>query len=633
MSNEWNHILIWKEIGDEVTSPIDTISSLEAVTCHVSKSVLNQVENCDNSKMNQLELLRKIFSSSELNITSNWLVHRDMEVLSTLVKNCIQIADDDHTQEDLSYLFPLMWLGKNHELSLNEIITELHYWDFTVLQEFLLEKTKFFTQVIEHKDSVDHEFFSNLHKEFTHMFEIINNLLIPYSKSDRLIDNYLWMVSFCRKLFWYLIHISSKDNSLDKNNRIQLLSQLFHLDNRHSTQISEKNSSIEDIRASTDELLQLIEKSHKALSGMNAWKEVNVDIPKAELWINKGALLTKLNLDYWENDIKETLTAVTTVIENYNLENWTDYKYLNSAIYWIANHINNSDSDNTPPSYIFTLTQLYKAINNKVPQLTLEPESYQILLMALNINNTWEKLISQFLKENATSVTATLLSRFSNDNKELQKLATIDPLTKLSNRRAFNEEIIKASETANRKNKNIGVIFVDIDFFKKVNDTFWHEWWDDALRDAWAIIHNTLRPTDWAFRYWWEELVLIIEDWDVLKVAERLRQKFEDTEFSFAGTKGSLTISVWVWYMHPIRWEHDIEIHNSKDKISTPSEAKELKANNAMWRSDSAVYKAKELWRNQVILCELDENTWEQKFFQINEKWEKILVENKSNNS
>ncbi len=115
-------------------------------------------------------------------------------------------------------------------------------------------------------------------------------------------------------------------------------------------------------------------------------------------------------------------------------------------------------------------------------------------------------------------------------NKELKKLATIDPLTKLYNRSFMENKIEEAISLFKRKDMPISFLFLDVDNFKKINDTYGHSFGDKVLKQVAQLIRNSLRKEDLAFRYGGDEFcVLFINTGleEAVRVGQRLLEKIK----------------------------------------------------------------------------------------------------------
>ncbi len=166
-------------------------------------------------------------------------------------------------------------------------------------------------------------------------------------------------------------------------------------------------------------------------------------------------------------------------------------------------------------------------------------------------------------------------------NVQLSYMALTDELTQLFNRREIEQRIHNAFVNAKAKGSTVALIMVDIDFFKKVNDTYGHATGDMVLREVAKIIHNQVNEDndEAAGRWGGEEFIVLLPGYDSVgaqKVAERLRREVEEHEFTGVGQR---TVSVGVTAAKIGESEEDVFI-----------------------RSDNALYKAKETGRNRVVV-------------------------------
>lgn len=126
------------------------------------------------------------------------------------------------------------------------------------------------------------------------------------------------------------------------------------------------------------------------------------------------------------------------------------------------------------------------------------------------------------------------------------KLVT-DELTEMFNRRFINERLPVDIIRARSFKKDLSIIMADIDFFKKINDTYGHLAGDSVLRQFSFILKDSIRnTTDWAARYGGEEFIIALDGAnsdEAFAFAEMLRKKVEATEFTFCENKLKITSS------------------------------------------------------------------------------------------
>jgi diguanylate cyclase (GGDEF)-like protein len=131
--------------------------------------------------------------------------------------------------------------------------------------------------------------------------------------------------------------------------------------------------------------------------------------------------------------------------------------------------------------------------------------------------------------------------------RELERLAMLDPLTQVPNRRYFNSNIAKQFDDMTNAGVRFGVIMIDIDEFKQVNDQHGHQVGDEVLKVVANTLSANMRPHDVVGRWGGEEFVALIRgvSADELRmVAERLRALVEASAYPKEQGPVSVTISV-----------------------------------------------------------------------------------------
>lgn len=138
----------------------------------------------------------------------------------------------------------------------------------------------------------------------------------------------------------------------------------------------------------------------------------------------------------------------------------------------------------------------------------------------------------------------------SRDFEYQYKLATIDGLTELYNHRYFQETLKNQIEISKRYGQPFSLIIIDIDFFKKFNDTYGHQAGDAVLRQVAQTLKKNSRTTDFVCRYGGEEMSIILPNTtaeEALFNANRINRAVAEREFQLNATEtGNVTISVGV---------------------------------------------------------------------------------------
>ncbi|EMY78983.1 diguanylate cyclase (GGDEF) domain protein [Leptospira weilii serovar Ranarum str. ICFT] len=130
-------------------------------------------------------------------------------------------------------------------------------------------------------------------------------------------------------------------------------------------------------------------------------------------------------------------------------------------------------------------------------------------------------------------------------NEMLFEQASTDPLTKLKNRRAFNEELSYLIKLAQRQENFLSLLMLDVDHFKDYNDRFGHPAGDRVLADLASLLTRTLRGSDVLARYGGEEFIIALPNTSEDKAME-LAEKLVTVTREFVWEKRSVTVSVGV---------------------------------------------------------------------------------------
>jgi len=161
------------------------------------------------------------------------------------------------------------------------------------------------------------------------------------------------------------------------------------------------------------------------------------------------------------------------------------------------------------------------------------------------LNLSYENLLIEYKKEKERSTA--FANKLKSSNEELRKIASRDGLTGLFNRRYFQDAMDKELSRAIRYARPFSLVMFDLDYFKKINDSFGHKTGDLVLKEISAEVQNIVRSDDIVARYGGDEFAIILPETDLKAVAvlaERIRRTVEEMEISADTVKIKATISV-----------------------------------------------------------------------------------------
>ena len=166
---------------------------------------------------------------------------------------------------------------------------------------------------------------------------------------------------------------------------------------------------------------------------------------------------------------------------------------------------------------------------------------------------------------------------------EKEFMSVLDGLTGLYNRRQFEISLEQEHNRSKRHMSEFSLAILDIDFFKKVNDTYGHQYGDYVLKTVAEIMKKSFRKTDLLYRYGGEELVMIMPETNIegaIIPVQRLRRSVEEYDFNYNGVKSKVTVSIGLTMNYQ-------EFNTAADMLKS---------------ADEALYRAKESGRNRVVL-------------------------------
>jgi diguanylate cyclase (GGDEF)-like protein len=191
---------------------------------------------------------------------------------------------------------------------------------------------------------------------------------------------------------------------------------------------------------------------------------------------------------------------------------------------------------------------------------------------------------SDYEKEHILNIAS--LAAIAISNAALLEMTTTDMMTHLKLKHYFYTVLMEKLELSESQKMPLSVLMLDIDFFKRFNDTYGHACGDVVLQMVASVVQQNTRNQDMAARYGGEEFVVMLCDTNAstaVKIAERIRTSIENLDILYDGQHLNLTISIGV----------------AEKKAGTDQNARVL-----VDRADKALYNSKQTGRNKVSLAE-----------------------------
>ena len=179
-----------------------------------------------------------------------------------------------------------------------------------------------------------------------------------------------------------------------------------------------------------------------------------------------------------------------------------------------------------------------------------------------------------------------ILAAIAINNAFLFEMTTTDMMTKLKMKHYFYTVLLEKMEQAALSERSLSIIMIDIDFFKKTNDTFGHQCGDAVLKRVARVIQAGVRTVDLAARYGGEEFCVLLPDTDLEHariIAERIREGVASSVTDYEGKSIRVTISLGAARYDP---------------------ARDISGKSLIDRADRALYSSKQHGRNRVTVAD-----------------------------
>ena len=272
------------------------------------------------------------------------------------------------------------------------------------------------------------------------------------------------------------------------------------------------------------------------------------------------------------SDEKEIILANKTMLNFFNVSSLNDFKKNHKHISDIFVHVDDKDFLST-----------YIGEEHWIDYLQREQHNRQLkVLMRFDGQNRYFKPHTKEIIIENKKLNIIIFDEITKELEHIKVLkdkASRDSLTKLFNRGKFDDVLTQEISLANTAQTPLSVIFLDIDHFKAVNDTYGHNIGDSVLVELAKVLTETTRNGDFIARWGGEEFIITLQSTTVLRasvIAEKIRENVEQYNFLIGGNQTiSLGVSEYIF-------------NESKESL--------------LKRVDNALYEAKDKGRNRVVI-------------------------------
>jgi len=233
------------------------------------------------------------------------------------------------------------------------------------------------------------------------------------------------------------------------------------------------------------------------------------------------------------------------------------------------------ENDDSIRQFILALAEGRNSLHTESMHRTLRGDTIHVLVNVAippqdaKYRHVLVSLVDITERQKAEEEKDRLLSKLHDLNRQLETLAVTDGLTELYNHRFFMESLTLEFSRARRANQPLAMLMADIDNFKRINDTYGHQFGDEVLIHVARLLRGSRRGADIVARYGGEEFVLLLPDTTLEQaraLGDKLRRKIENSSVLFSGNKIKVTISLGAAALDPENTKNHRELLILADK-------------------------------------------------------------------
>ncbi|WP_024791516.1 diguanylate cyclase [Lebetimonas sp. JS032] len=228
------------------------------------------------------------------------------------------------------------------------------------------------------------------------------------------------------------------------------------------------------------------------------------------------------------------------------------YKWLNPSDNKIEKKLTyviyNKTIDAVIGSGLYIQQDIDKYVNKEKRRISNEFKSfYKSLIFTFLAVLIFSVLLTYFLSKRLEFIFIKYNNLLEKEKNKAEFEAIHDPLTKIPNRRFFNQKLKEEFLRAKRYNTTFSLAMIDIDHFKKINDTYGHDTGDIVLKKMTSFIRKNIRKSDFFARWGGEEFMLIFPYTDLQKakqICQKLKRELQENEFVQTPVKFTISCGI-----------------------------------------------------------------------------------------
>jgi len=587
----------------------------ESLKSTTSVSILNQFSNWLNSHLKLLLRFGMItilpiigmLMLSFIILNENYQQYKNMLLLSgmnTIIQQANSLSHHLQSERGLSsgyissdtqrFLQQLTKSRQSTDQSIQSFFSESSnlslLLDNPTTQLYIQKLKEKLSKLKEQRDSIDHNKITHIqsHQFYTgliHHILLIDNALIHFDMDSKLANN--------------IIAINSILNIKEVMGQERALGVMLIEKGLHNPKLSHEITILQGKKITLLQLFQnTADNKQKSICGSICSQSLNTEL-SGQLTStftsdNKIALSSQQWFKTMSDKINQLKSVTEQLIEELDIQTDLTLNHLLNKFYLVLFILGSISLLSILSSIVLShsIIQPIYRITHVLKEITIGNKSLQVYEKFKNdeIGNMFDayeklrrKLLQADIAEDFIYDQEKYLQFRRHENAHYKELASIDPLTGALNRRKFDEIIEEEILISNNNQRDFSIMLLDIDHFKKINDTYGHATGDQVLQLFYQLCYKTVRFSDIVTRVGGEEFVILMPATNLhqaRRFAERIRATVNDTSLTVANHNIHITVSIGVTQWNSEHFESSDELLDF---------------------SDQGLYEAKNSGRNKVV--------------------------------